>query len=269
MRKEQVLEVVKKNGPLIPIDVKRELGSDTTIIGAMLSELAVNKLIKVTKVKKGGSPFYYVLGQEEKLQELIEFLNEKDKKTYFLLKNEKILFDDARSPLERVSLRQIKDFAKSLEINFYGEKRILWKYYLVQNSEVEKLLKEQFGNKKETKTENIKTPKKNKIREESSLFVETIKTYLKNKNIEILSEEIIRASSEIDFKIKVPTTIGSMNYYCKAKSKKTSNDGDLSMAYVKGISMNLPVLFITTGKVTKKAKEMIGKEFKGLVLKEL
>ena len=106
-------------------------------------------------------------------------------------------------------------------------------------------------------------------KEETIIFLEKIRSYLQSKNIEITNEEIIRSSSEIDFKVKIPTTIGSMEYYCKAKRKKNCNDGDLSTAYVKGISMNLPVLFITTGRVTKKAKEMIKKEFKGLILKEI
>ena len=269
MQKEQVLEFVRNKGPSIPIDIKKELGSNTTLIGAMLSELASNNLIKVTSVKKGGSPFYYVKEQEEKLEELYEFLNEKDKKTCFLLKKEKILFDDTQSPLERVSLRQIKDFAKNLEINFYGEKRILWKYYLVSNLEVENLLKERFGKKNKDQKKKPTPLKKSKTKEETFIFLEKIRSYFQSKNIEITSEEIIRASSEIDFKVKIPTTIGSMEYYCKAKRKKKCNDGDLSTAYVKGLSMNLPVLFITTGNVTKKAKEMIGKEFKGLILKEI
>lgn len=268
MQKEQVLVFVKNNGPVIPINIKKELGSDTTLIGAMLSELAANGLVKVTAVKKGGSPFYYVAGQEEKIESLKEFLNEKDKKTCFLLKKEKILFDNDQSPLVRVSLRQIKDFAKSLEINFYGERKILWKYYSVPNSEVELLLKERFGKKKNSLKKKSKPAQKIKSKE-SAVFLEKIKNYLKSRNIEILSEEIIRTNSEIDFKVKIPTTLGSVEYYCKAKSKKTCNDGDISTAYVKGISINLPVLFITTGKATKKAKEMVGKEFKGLILKEV
>ncbi len=269
MQKEQVLEFVRHNGPIIPIDIKKKLGSDTTLIGAMLSELVTNKLVEITSVKKGGSPFYYVKGQEEKLEDLHEFLNDKDKKTCFLLKKEKILFDDNQSPLERVSLRQINDFAKNLEINFYGDKRTLWKYYLVSNSEVESLLKERFGKKKTVQKKKTLPLKKSKTKEETIIFLEKIRSYLQSKNIEITNEEIIRSSSEIDFKVKIPTTIGSMEYYCKAKRKKNCNDGDLSTAYVKGISMNLPVLFITTGRVTKKAKEMIKKEFKGLILKEI
>jgi len=63
MQKEQVLEFVRHNGPIIPIDIKKKLGSDTTLIGAMLSELVTNKLVEITSVKKGGSPFYYVKGQ--------------------------------------------------------------------------------------------------------------------------------------------------------------------------------------------------------------
>jgi hypothetical protein len=67
----------------------------------------------------------------------------------------------------------------------------------------------------------------------------------------------------------VPTAVGQMKYYCKAKNKKKSNDGDLSIAYLKGQSMSLPTLFLTPGDLSKHAAEMIGKEFKQLIFRKL
>ena len=67
----------------------------------------------------------------------------------------------------------------------------------------------------------------------------------------------------------MPTPVGKIEYYCKAKAKKKSNDGDLASAKLQGQSKNLPVIYLTTGEITKKAKEKLQSDFKGLVVKEL
>ena len=67
----------------------------------------------------------------------------------------------------------------------------------------------------------------------------------------------------------MPTAVGNVDYFCKAKNKKKCNDGDLSSAYLKGQAKKMPVLFITTGEVTKKAENMLENEFKGMILKQI
>jgi len=39
--------------------------------------------------------------------------------------------------------------------------------------------------------------------------------------------------------------------------------------YIQAQSKKLPVLFLTTGNVTKKAEEMLNKEFKGMQVKKI
>ena len=67
----------------------------------------------------------------------------------------------------------------------------------------------------------------------------------------------------------MPSVVGEVDYYCKARKKKRINDGDLSSAYVQGHVKKLPVLFLTTGELTKKAKEMLGKEFQNMIVKQV
>ena len=82
--------------------------------------------------------------------------------------------------------------------------------------------------------------------------------------------EVIRKKSEIDFIIKVPSVVGTLDYYCKAKNKKRVSDGDLSAAFVQGQLKKLPVLMVITGELTKKAQELLNTEFKnGLVVKKI
>lgn len=148
--KEDVLRVVRMKGPIFPNRIKRELGGDTTFIGAFLSELCASGQIKITKVKIGGSPFYYAAGQEQKLESLAKHLNEKDRRGFEQLHTQKIIRDKTQTPLLRVSLRAIKDFASPLTVNVDGEQELFWKYYLLSNSEAEILIRKILGIHKET-----------------------------------------------------------------------------------------------------------------------
>jgi len=59
--REKVLEAVKTKGPLIPVKIVKELGGDTFIIGAVLSDLINAKLVKSTQyLRIGSTPLYYV-----------------------------------------------------------------------------------------------------------------------------------------------------------------------------------------------------------------
>ncbi|RJQ17347.1 hypothetical protein C4573_04820 [Candidatus Woesearchaeota archaeon] len=336
--KEDVLKVVRQIGPTIPNKIVKQLGGDTFLIGAILSDLANSKLVKITNVKLGGSPFYYAEGQESKLQELYPHLNSKDKETYDLLKKEKVLKDTEQSPLIRVSLRQIKDFAKPVEVTIREKQELFWKFYLVSSDEVKDILKKQYLQKPEAKIEKkeatkqepdkiiqrvddrkeekiektaeekseekkpkieekkrsvekaeikeeqvkieqkkkieqkevqeviyeVKKAKKESPKEEKGSFTEKLQQYFGKKNIEI-AEKTVAKKGEIDFILKVPSAVGFVQYYCKAKDKKKCNEGDLATAFVQGQNKKLPVLFLTTGEISKKAKEMLEQEFKGMI----
>lgn len=318
--RDKVLSIVKMRGPLIPTELKRALGQgDTMLLGAMLSELSGKGLVKISKTKLGGSPFYYDPQQPAKLERIAEHLGEKDKRTWQLLKEKRVLRDERQEALTRVSLRNIKDFAKELRINAPDGELLYWKYYLVTDEEAERLIKEELGLKpkeappqrapttskpaatapitqkqgvlaspkpstvtpklattptKATRPAQPKhhTPKETQkplLKEIDDPFYTKVRAYFDERKIRIKEQRLIRKKSEIDFVIRLPTPVGPVEYYCKAKSKKRSNDGDLASAKLQGNAQNLPVLYLTTGEITKKAKEMLTREFKGLVVKEL
>jgi hypothetical protein len=318
--RDKVLTIVKMRGPLIPTELKRALGQgDTMLIGAMLSELSSKGHIKISKTKLGGTPFYYDPAQPEKLERVAEHLGEKDKRTWQLLKEKKVLRDTRQEALVRVSLRNLKDFALPLQINAPEGELLYWKYYLVSDNEAEQLIKEELGLVKKAavepsveervteenaqqepqQQESTSTPQREELEknDEKPLkkaepegsathappekqrrlgeepvteqmddeFYMLVKRYFDENKIGIVSQEIIRKKSEIDFVIMMPTPVGNIEFYCKAKSKKKSNDGDLANAKLEGITRQLPVLYLTTGEVTKKAKE----SFTGIVVKEV
>ncbi|MBU0472253.1 MAG: hypothetical protein KKF89_02005 [Nanoarchaeota archaeon] len=287
--KEEILRFVKEKGPVIPNQVKKELGGETYVISAFLSELSIDGNIKISNTKIGESPTYYAIGQDYKLQELKKYLNEKDQRTFDLLRQKRVLRDKNQEMLIRVSLRNIKDFAKPIQVSIKDEKEVFWRWYLTSPEEAGEIIKSQFAKPVEPEniepkqeTQKIFEPEKQKINEDikpknivkekevsKEGFLKQVHDYFNEKQIGVVEENIIRKNSEVEFQIIIPSSVGKMEYFCKAKNKKKCNDGDLSSAYIRGQSLKLPVLFITTGEVTKKAQEMLGKEFKGMVVKQI
>jgi len=97
-------------------------------------------------------------------------------------------------------------------------------------------------------------------------FLNTLKSYFDDKQISLEQFTINRKSKDIDLVIKMPTPFGTLDYFCAARDKKRCNEGDLSAAYVKSQVRKLPLLFLTTGMLTKKAQQMLENEFKGHVI---
>src|SRR3989338_6962099 len=87
--RDKVLAFVKAKGPVIPMQVAKDLGKDTFYAGAILSELLNSKIIKISSAKVGGTPVYYFPGQEEKLTMLYNGLPQKEKEDFNLLKEKK------------------------------------------------------------------------------------------------------------------------------------------------------------------------------------
>jgi len=144
---EEILKVFKQKGPLVPNDIRKILQGDTMIFGAMLSELASRGFVKISSLKKGSSPFYYLAGQETMLEGLIQFLNPKDQPTVRFLKERKLVRDQGLELFQRVSLRQIKDFAKPLNYQTPQGVLLFWRYYLIPEIEAIRLIDAQFNPK--------------------------------------------------------------------------------------------------------------------------
>lgn len=92
-------------------------------------------------------------------------------------------------------------------------------------------------------------------------FFSTVKTVLDEKKIIIDTCTVIKAGSELDMQVRVPSAIGHITYFAKARKKKNCNDGDVAAAALQGQNRRMPVLFICTGKVTKKVHTMLAGEF--------
>ena len=89
--KEKILSFVKLKGPVLPVQINKETGRDSFFSGAILSELAGSKEVKISNAKVGGSPVYFVEGQEPKLSMLYDGLPMREKEAYNLLKEKKVI----------------------------------------------------------------------------------------------------------------------------------------------------------------------------------
>ena len=282
--RDKIIEFIRLKGPILPVQIAKEIGSNILMASAHLSELTATKKLKVSNVKFGSSPLYYLPGQEPRLQQFSSNLQEKEKRAYDLLGQKKILRDSELEPLMRVAMRAIKDFAVPLQVDHQGSKDIFWKWFLLSAQEAETIIKSQLKPiKTETpqaeapakeiqktikEIEKKEIPKKEETPVKDSFFNE-IQDYFNKNKINTIEKNIIRKNSEIIFIVDVPSTVGSLRYFCVAKSKKRINDGDLSSAYIQAQSKKLPVLFLTKGELTKNAKEILEKEFKGMSINKI
>lgn len=296
---EIILSIIKEKGPILPVRVSKQINDNILITSARLSELLTLNQIKISNLKIGGSPLYYFPGQENKLQNFVDNLNGMEKKAYDLLSANNVLRDSDQEPAIRVALRQIKDFATPLKVNYENKIEIFWKWYLMDNKEVEPLIKNILSNKKRiydipSKTElnkniinkpveeTIENQKKETQEEfkkytnkkttkiiDKGMFLKNINDFFDKNKINISETNEVKKNQEIDFVIELQTQLGNVKYFCKTKNKKKINDSDLSTALLTAQSKCLPLLFLTTGKISKKSQEKLVTDFKYILYKEI
>jgi len=141
---EHILGLIKIKGPVVPTQIAREIKQDSLMTSAILSQLVDIKKLKISRLKVGGSPLYYLAGQEQRLQSYAKHLEEKDQRTLDMLRTQKIIRDDKQQPLIRVSLRQIKDFAIPLQVTVDNQQLLFWKWYLVSDEEATPIIRAQL-----------------------------------------------------------------------------------------------------------------------------
>ncbi len=280
----------------MPYEVGKNIGGDTIFASAWLSELKEMGKVKISYLKVGGSPLYFLPGQEAMIQHFSSNLEDKEKQIYETLKQKKVVRDSALVPVFRAAMRELRDFAIPLNVQYEGTNELFWKWYLTPAEEANSLIKSILNIKEEKKemqkierkievkkpeTETIEEKKieqkkteerksvpeiqqkiSTKAEDKSEFNAECTHYFMKNKIVVV--EMLLKKASEIEAIVELPSSVGNLRYYVKAKSKKKITDGDLSSAFVKGQSKRLPVLILTTGELTKKAREMLEAEFKGM-----
>ena len=138
---DKVVAFLRSRGPSLPSDISKNLKTDTFFAGAHLSTLVESNKAFVSHLKIGSSPLYYLKEHRSRLEHFAKYLGEKDKKAFDLLKEKKVLRDKSLDALTRVSLRSIKDFAVQLNVTVASNREVFWKFYSVNDEEVNLLIK--------------------------------------------------------------------------------------------------------------------------------
>lgn len=138
--KEKIISTMKLSGPALPVQLARTLGVEPIFASAFLSELKAEQRINISNMKVGSSPLYYLSGQENLLEKFIQYLNKREQEAFILLKKEKILEDSTQTPVIRVALRSLKDFANPVTVRINQEPRLFWKYFLLEESQIKPLI---------------------------------------------------------------------------------------------------------------------------------
>ena len=135
--REKILSILRMKGPTLPVYISQDTGISMLFASAFLSELLSDKLIKMSYMRVGNSPIYYIQGQEHQLEKFSGYLKSKEKDAFILLQDKKFLKDSEQSPAIRVALREIKDFA----FPFRKNNETFWRYLTSKESEFKQDIK--------------------------------------------------------------------------------------------------------------------------------
>lgn len=281
--KNRILQVIQERGPEFPVRVASTIGQNNIFTAAFMSELVGEQKLKLSSMRVGGSPLYFIPGQEEQLQRFTEYLNHKEKEAFKLLKQSEILEDSEQEPAIRVALRSIKDFALPVKIVDNGQEKIFWKIHTLSNDKTKELIEKIISPKKQEvkeiekatekealkettieKTTQEKTIVKEKLKKEnSSIFSDNIKKILSEREYEV-TKEIFSKKKEFVAKIKLTTNLGHQELYLVAKDKKKITLEDLVSTLQKAQSEKMPALILSPGEIDKKAIDYY-KEWSNLI----
>lgn len=141
-KKTIVVESIKKDGPSLPSGISKQVGLSLLFTSALLSEMVADKTLKLSYMKIGGSPLYYLPGQEEILERFINHLNSQEKDSFEILKERRVVAEEVLTPVNRVAMKAIKDFAYPLTVNIEGKDRSFWRLYPVSLEEAQQKIRE-------------------------------------------------------------------------------------------------------------------------------
>ena len=236
-------------------------------------------------MRVGSSPLYLIPGQEYLLERFSQYLKNKEKDAFELLRTNKFLIDSKQDPAIRVALRSIKDFA----IPFKEDDEMVWRYHtekgtgfklsrpIVQKREEsiqkrEEFVKEEikeiekpkqldiFGEENKEPVKNIikKIPIKTSLRKNTASqkknekFFNKVKEFLAEKSIGISD---IEGFSKTDLILRIID--GGIEKILIAYNKKRIAEADLLKAYKKASEYNLSYIILSLGDPPKKLENLI------------
>lgn len=290
----KIVDVLKNRGPSLPIQIAKNVGLSSLFVSAFLSELTNQKQIKVSHLKVGGSPLYFLEGQEEQLEPYYKYLHPKEAEAFLLLKKKKVLKDEEQEPSIRVALRSIRDFA----VGFKQGEEIYWRYFLVSDLEVNdilvpkkivvkkeikkverpkiekgrRLLEKDTGKRntekevKPIKQEQkkifqnplaVKTEKPKKEKPKSDFVLKVI-DFVERNGFKMIEERDYKAK-EYNCLVQIKSELGLITFLTQAKDKKNVTKLDFEKLLSVAQSIPLPAFMLYSGQISKNAIDYLEK----------
>lgn len=269
--KEKILTILKNRGPSLPVHIAKEMELSILFSSAFLSELLSEKKVRMSNMRVGSSPIYFITGQEPLLEKFSQYLKSREKDAFLFLKEKKFLKDSDQEPAIRVALREIKDFA----IPFKKNEEIIWRFFIVNEEDFKsekKLIEEKIieipkrnGEKqsktseekslgifdKSKKSRKIKTSKRKTTQKENKFF-NRVKEFLSENSLELLDIESF-SKNEIILRVRKEGREKILFAY----NKKRVNDNDIIKSSKKSLEFSLPYIILSLGEPLKKIRELI------------
>jgi hypothetical protein len=263
--KQKIAELIQKIGPIVPTDISKELGIDSYVVSALISEMVRDGLILYSHKKMTTSPLYYLKGQEELVRKrLMPILKIPELNILEYFKNSKLVARENLEPQQRYMVDELRDFIAPMILKIGGEDKAFYKHYSISESEVlEKFNKwRQDQNKPaQKKAQEIdsaefkpKDENANANSEHDKIDTASGKFFAKN-NLEIIESAVIKKSAEYNFVARQSSGVGQ-TFFIKYLKKAGVNDSDISRAYTIAQSKKMPCIILVTGKLSKKAQEL-------------
>ena len=285
---DKVYELLRQNGPMLPVEVASKLGVDSFLASAYLSQLTDMGKIKPTKERVGSTFVYFIQGQdiaasnkvsvllkptqktarmfasavpagaevEQKRQAFAERLQEIEKKEteQKAIKQEQARVE-APKPQRSISEQIKQDFLDRFRpaIMETLQKREAPKVPVLpaKTEPAPAVDDKKLAQQMMAEIQQRTAPKK--ILPEGKL-VEKAVAFLAESKGDIISKDLKKKGKEADIIALIPSQIGNLKYLILVRDKKTITDADLSMAYAEAANKKLPALFMTHGKLTKGAE---------------
>src|SRR3989339_318467 len=248
--KQNIISIIQNKGPSLPIHIAKGTGLSMLFASAFLSELLSEKRIKISHLRVGSSPIYYLSGQEPQLERYSNNLKSKEKDAFILLKEKKILNDSEQLPAIRVALRAIKDFA----IPFQNKEEIFWRYLTAPILELKEEKEEIIPQTKLVINENESQKEQEIIEKEPQHLEKTKEKNPEKSEIKIKEKQIkitgIEGFSKDDLILKVKKE--NAEFLLIAYSKKRIGEEEITKAYKKSQELNLNFTILSKGEPTKK-----------------
>jgi len=263
--KEKIVTILKDKGPSLPAYIAREIETSILFTSAFLSELVSENKLKISNMRVGSSPIYFIQGQENLLENFSEYLKSKEKEAFLILKEKSFLKDNELNPPIRVAIREIKDFA----IPFNFEDNLIWRYFTSNESDFKKSKEEVKENKeivkpiikkdeekldifdKKIKEKKIKS-KSSKRMKPNEKFLEKVKEFLSKSSVEIKSIEGIK-KEELILRVR----INGEEQLLVAYNKRKITEKEIIKAAKKASELNLKYSVLSLGELPKKTSDLI------------